>query len=166
MSPTQPPTPDSSTDPSSSAGRKPPGPDRQEPEAAEAMHVGSPIGQESREPAGDPEPVVCLLSGDLIFASRVRAAAERADWRFELAGNVGSQPRPDVAMVIVDLSTRSGIVPELMNSCRTYLPEAKVIAFGPHVQVGRLKEARQAGIPTVLTRGQFDAALGNLFGGA
>jgi len=115
-------------------------------------------------PEGLP-PVVCLLSGDLIFASRIRSAAEQAGLQFELSGNVAEKPRREVVMVIVDLSTRSGIVSELMERCQNYVPQADVIAYGPHVQAGRLKEARQAGIPTVLTRGQFDAALGSLFAG-
>ena len=107
---------------------------------------------------------VHFISGDLIFASRVRAAAESAGLSFELAMHPPGAPEGNpVTCVVLDLSTRSGLTDELMAACQTHCPGARVIAYGPHVQVGRLQAARAAGIPTVLTRGQFDAALPNLF---
>lgn len=109
---------------------------------------------------------VVFLSGDLIFASRVRAAAMANGREFQLSGTL-----PDdcdgVAFVIVDLSSRSKAVEGLMDACQIHCPDARVIAYGPHVQIARLKAAREAGVPTVLTRGQFDAALGgDLLGNA
>ncbi|MEM8911857.1 MAG: histidine kinase [Planctomycetota bacterium] len=106
---------------------------------------------------------VHFISGDLVFASRVRAAAESAGVSFRL-----SMRPPDEAegastrWVILDLSTRSGQTADLMAACRIRCPEADVIAYGPHVQVDRLQKARQSGIPTVLTRGQFNSGLSNL----
>ncbi|TWT95633.1 hypothetical protein Pla100_32740 [Neorhodopirellula pilleata] len=101
---------------------------------------------------------VLFLSGDLIFASRVRAAASNHGRSFELSGSIPSQAL-DVAFVIVDLSTRAKAVEGLVDACARWCPAARVIAYGPHVQVAKLKAAREAGVPTVLTRGQFDAAL-------
>jgi len=101
---------------------------------------------------------VLFLSGDLVFASRVRAAAIKHERSFQLSGSIPSQSE-DVAFVIVDLSTRAKAVEGLMESCARFCPAARVIAYGPHVQVAKLKAAREAGVPTVLTRGQFDAAL-------
>lgn len=103
---------------------------------------------------------VLFLSGDLIFASRVRAAASQHGREFQLSGSIPSEP-VEASHVIVDLSTRSKAVEGLMDACEKFCPRARVIAYGPHVQVARLKAARQAGIPTVLTRGQFDSALGS-----
>lgn len=101
---------------------------------------------------------VLFLSGDLIFASRVRAAATNHGREFQLSGSIPSQGM-DVAFVIVDMSTRSKAIEGLMIACAKWCPAARVIAYGPHVQVAKLKAAREAGVPTVLTRGQFDAAL-------
>ncbi|WP_047813738.1 hypothetical protein [Rhodopirellula islandica] len=106
---------------------------------------------------------VLFLSGDLIFASRVRAACETAGLTFSLAGRLPEEANEDVGWVIVDLSTRNGVVAELMPTVSRVCPEARVVAYGPHVQVARLKGAREAGVPTVLTRGQFDAGLSSMF---
>ncbi|MEO1618325.1 MAG: histidine kinase [Planctomycetota bacterium] len=103
------------------------------------------------------------MSGDLLFASRVKGAAEAADLRFSLAGKLPAEPEA-IAWVIVDLATRAGVVEGLMSQCEQVCPDARVLAYGPHVQVDRLERARSAGIPTVITRGQFDRALPELFG--
>lgn len=109
--------------------------------------------------------IVWFISGDLVFASRVRAACEAAGHVFRSTMTV-PQPTSDgpIAWVILDLSSRSGVTADLMPACAAVCPDARVIAYGPHVQVPRLRAAREAGIPTVLTRGQFDAALPGLFG--
>ena len=105
---------------------------------------------------------VVFLSGDLIFASRVRAAAQASGREFRLSGGV-PEDAIDTAFLIVDLSTRSKAVEGLPSLCETRCPKARIIAYGPHVQIARLKAAREAGIETVLTRGQFDSALASLF---
>ncbi|MCM2370355.1 histidine kinase [Aporhodopirellula aestuarii] len=112
--------------------------------------------------AGSPPGLVLFLSGDLIFASRVRAAAMAAGLEFQLAGNLPEQSAHPVRFVIVDLSTRSKFVDGLMQTCHERFPYARVVAYAPHVQVDRLRLARQNGIPTVLTRGQFNEHLSTL----
>ena len=107
--------------------------------------------------------VVVFLSGDLMFASRIRAAAETHGFEFHLSSSLPSLPQ--IAFVVVDLSTRSGAVEGLVERCAEICPEAKVIAYGPHVHVDRLDQARRSGIEIVLTRGQFDQALSGLFSG-
>ena len=111
----------------------------------------------------DASPSVVFLSGDLLFASRVRGAAEAAGLRFVLSGKLPEDADP-IAWVIVDLATRSGILAGLMDQLNARCPDANVLAYGPHVQTERLENAREAGIPTVITRGQFDRALPELFG--
>ena len=44
-------------------------------------------------------------------------------------------------------------------------PQAKLIAYGPHVHVDHLREARACGIANVMTNGQFNAQLPQLFQG-
>ncbi|TWU60476.1 hypothetical protein Poly51_07520 [Rubripirellula tenax] len=106
---------------------------------------------------------VLMLSGDLVFGSRVKSAAERAGWGFGLGGRLPDGDLNDVRYVIVDLSTRSGIVGTIVGECSQRCPNAKLIAYGPHVQVPKLKAARDAGIESVITNGQFDAMLSTLF---
>ncbi|TWT98648.1 histidine kinase [Stieleria varia] len=108
-------------------------------------------------------PSVVFLSGDLMFASRVRAAAQANDLEFVLATQMPTE-LSEIRFVILDLATRSKLTETLVEQCGQLCPEAKLIAFGPHVQVSRLDAARAAGIPTVMTRGQFDRELaGKLF---
>lgn len=106
---------------------------------------------------------VLFLSGDLMFASRVQAVAERAGYTFRLATSLPESPDTTIHFVVLDLSTRSSLVPTIVEDCQRVCPEAELIAYGPHVQIGRLQAARQAGVPQVLTRGQFDQMLSRLF---
>ncbi|MGB7328575.1 MAG: histidine kinase [Rubripirellula sp.] len=106
---------------------------------------------------------ILMVSGDLVFGSRVKAAAERADWKFSLGGRLPDGELDDVRYVIVDLSTRSGVVGTIVGECNERCPSAKLIAYGPHVQVPKLKAARDAGIEQVITNSQFDAMLATLF---
>ncbi len=106
---------------------------------------------------------VLMLSGDLVFGSRVKSAAERAGWKFSLGGRLPDGELDDVKYVIVDLSTRSGVVTTIVGECDERCPSAKLIAYGPHVHVPKLKAARDAGIQQVITNGQFDGMLATLF---
>lgn len=115
------------------------------------------------EPGVPPASVVIFLSGDLIFASRVQAAAKIAGLDFRLEGNLPMNLPEPVSHIIVDLSTRSKVVEGLMSLCQTHYPQAKVLAYAPHVQIDRIRSAREHQIPTVLTRGQFNDALSSLF---
>lgn len=113
--------------------------------------------------ASSPAGAVVFLSGDLIFASRVQAAATAAGLDFRLAGNLPLDLPQTVSHIIVDLSTRSKVVDGLMPLCQTHYPDARVIAYAPHVQIERIRAAREHDIPTVLTRGKFNEALASLF---
>lgn len=106
---------------------------------------------------------IVMLSGDLTFGSKVKSAAERAGWKFAFGGKMPDGDLSDVRIVVVDLSTRGGIVESVPAMCSERCPDAKLMAYGPHVQVDKLKKARDAGIETVITNGQFDAMLGSLF---
>jgi CheY-like chemotaxis protein len=100
-----------------------------------------------------------FLTTDLIFASRVQAAARSAGVELRLVGTaaamleqVASQA-PD--LVILDLTAAcepQQLVPRLHASGRV----RQIIAYAPHVMESRLATARQAGCDRVLTRGQFD----------
>ena len=108
--------------------------------------------------------IVVFLSGDLMFASRVKAAAESAGYTFHFGGSLPAEQAESIRFVILDLATRSGLTSTIVGQCADRCPDAKLIAYGPHVQVPKLTAARAAGIPIVLTRGQFDSQLSTLFG--
>lgn len=126
--------------------------------------MSSPIATDvTPEPDSSSASVVVFLSGDLIFASRVQAAAKLAGHDFRLSGSLPMNLPQPVSHVIVDLSTMSKVIDGLMPLCQTHYPQAQVIAYAPHVQVDRIRAARKQQIPTVLTRGQFNEKLPSLF---
>lgn len=106
---------------------------------------------------------VVMLSGDLIFSSRVKAAAERAGLLFRVAADLPEDETESIRFVVLDLSTRSKLATEIVTQCNERCPQAKLIAYGPHVQVEKLGKARAAGIAMVMTNGQFDSQLPRLF---
>lgn len=106
---------------------------------------------------------VAMLTGDLLFASKVKSVAQSAGWTFYMGGNLPASDTDKIQIVILDLSTRSGLINKIVDQCSAACPDARLIAFGPHVHVDKLKAAREAGIPTVLTNGQFDAGMAGLF---
>jgi len=106
---------------------------------------------------------VLMLSGDLMFASRVKSTVQRAGKEFRLSGSIPDGDLESTRFVIVDLSTRSGLLPDIVTQCAQRCPHARLIAYGPHVQVDKLSAARQAGIETVMTNGQFDREMSSLF---
>lgn len=110
-----------------------------------------------------PAPEVIFLSGDLIFAGRVRAVCEAADMRFTFSTSLpqptAERPAEDVRWVVVDLSTRSSLIDRIVPEAREQYPTARVIAYAPHVHKARLQAARGAGFDEVMTRGQFDVWL-------
>lgn len=115
-----------------------------------------------------PQPTVIFLSGDLIFAGRVRAACEAAEMRFTFAASLPPQSdepgadEAEVRWVILDLATRSGITHTIVPEVRQRYPGARLIAYAPHVHTARLAAARQAGFDDVMTRGQFDSWLSRI----
>ena len=108
--------------------------------------------------------IVAFLSGDLIFASKIKGAAQAAGFDFYFGGNLPAEGTESIRYVVLDLATRSGLTDKLVGQCNEACPDAELIAFGPHVDVTAMNAAKEAGIPTVLTRGQFDANMSSLFG--
>ncbi len=69
----------------------------------------------------------------------------------------------ELTTCVIDLTAAAPAeLAELVNRLRSMFPTARVAAFGPHVQEGRLQAAREAGCHPVLTRGQFNSRLASL----
>ncbi len=62
----------------------------------------------STEPNALPQNGVWYFSGDLLFASRVKFAAESAGLPFSLLGKWPESPPSQPLWIIVDLATRAG----------------------------------------------------------
>lgn len=78
---------------------------------------------------------------------------------FVFAASLPEKTQEDVRWVILDLATRSGITQTIVPEVRRQYPDARLIAYAPHVHTGRLAAAREAGFDEVMTRGQFDVWL-------
>jgi DNA-binding NarL/FixJ family response regulator len=70
----------------------------------------------------------------------------------------------DVTLVLIDLALDSLQLAEAIPQLKLAFGSAKLLAFGPHVDVDRLSEAHESGADAVLTRGQFDRDLVKIVG--
>lgn len=105
---------------------------------------------------------VILVSGDLMFAGPIKAAAQSAGLQFRLAGRLEGQPTEGVKGVIVDLAFAKMEPAEVAAWAAELDPRPRVIGFGPHVDSALLENARSAGFDAVITRGQMHREAGNL----
>lgn len=99
------------------------------------------------------EPNGLLLCDDLIFSSKIAATARAHDLTIRVARSVDSllaMLPTSAPAVILDLDHSDFDVAEL----KARLP-VRVIAYGSHVNVARLKAARNAGCNQVMPRSQF-----------
>lgn len=111
---------------------------------------------------------VCLaIVTDLIFATRIRSAAEQAGWRFHQArsalqweqGGEGEAP----VLVLADMNAEGIESAEAIRYSRAHWPGARIVAYFAHVQSELRERAREAGADDVMPRSQFVAVLQDLF---
>lgn len=104
-----------------------------------------------------------LITTDLACVSAVSGAAARTGTELRTAMGAwaieekmtGEPP----SLVLVDLSTPGLKLDELLAKLRAALPQARAIAFGPHVHTGLLAAACEAGCDLVISRGEFHARI-------
>jgi hypothetical protein len=108
---------------------------------------------------------ILLLSGDLLFSSRVAGAAQRLGTHVKTVATpqalieslAAEEPR---SLVLLDLNAfgwnLAEWVPQIRDAAQ---PPRAILAYGPHVHTQRLGDATTAGCDEVLTRGQFNAQL-------
>jgi CheY-like chemotaxis protein len=106
----------------------------------------------------DRQPTVLMITGDLVFSSRVTGVAETLGVRLQVEpafnGSIESRSIHETAVLILDLSTPGLDVAAVMAALAEQARPV-VIAYAAHVAKSRLEEARAAGCDEVLTRGQF-----------
>ena len=106
-----------------------------------------------------------LLTRDLMFTSKVTGTAAALGLRIETLGTLDAlqaraaavQPR----VVFIDLGCVE-FAPQAVMDRLTAEPRPVVIAFGSHVDVGRLEAALAAGCDDAMPRSRFSAALPDL----
>jgi CheY-like chemotaxis protein len=117
------------------------------------------------QPAKSPPPVVLLVSRDLMTVSSVTGVVTSHGGRVETAtdpGEIASRAAsPDCRCVILELLP-GGIPPAEVMAHLPTQNRPPVIAFGSHVATALLEAARTAGCDEVVSRGRFNATLGDL----
>jgi DNA-binding NarL/FixJ family response regulator len=102
---------------------------------------------------------VVFLSSDLMFSSRVGGAAKQLNVQMVLVPNVASLPdkiSADCGLVLVDMTLHGLNLPAVVRAVKAAAPQAKVVAYGAHVDHAALVDAAEAGCDLVLTRNQFN----------
>lgn len=113
---------------------------------------------------------IVLVTKDLFFVPTFRTAAEKLGAAVVVALSVDSDKlaslsAEEVAAWIIDLSSVSvAAIPSLVETLDRQFPDARKIAFGPHVQAERLAAAERAGCQQVLSRGQISSQIDRLMG--
>jgi DNA-binding NarL/FixJ family response regulator len=111
----------------------------------------------------DATPDGLLLSNDLLFTSRIQAAAERHGRSLRRAGSaaeaLAAAAREPFRCAILDLDCAGTELGSLIAALKRSAPPAFVVAYGPHVQAALLHAAREAGCDLVLPRSKFVEAL-------
>ena len=88
---------------------------------------------------------VVALSGDLMDRSKLSAAFPGVAFARDVDASTGAD------VVIVDLARFAGLVRDL----RRALPDARIVAFGPHVDEDAAATARADGADLVWPRSRF-----------
>ncbi len=102
---------------------------------------------------------VAAVVTDLMLYSRIESAARVAGVELARVDTPHDIP-PSPDLVLVDWSAREGDWAEPLMS----LGNARVILFGPHVDLDAHAAARQAGLGPMMARSKLLSTLGELMG--
>ena len=99
---------------------------------------------------------VLLFSSDLMLISSAGGAAAAAGFAFRSASLIEDliAKATPTTILCLDLGFAS-VDPLLISEQLPTLTARSGIAFGPHVHVAKLNQAREAGFAKVMSRGQF-----------
>lgn len=109
---------------------------------------------------------VALLARDLMIASRIAAAAERAGLPFTRADDPSALPSAgSVDLLLVDWGDRAPDWGALITDWCARAPESarpRVVLFGPHVDLAAHAAARATGLGPMVARSKLVADLDSL----
>lgn len=103
---------------------------------------------------------VAAVVSDLMLYSRIESAACAADASLVRVDDPSGVP-PDAELVLVDWSARAASWGEPLRALRH--AGARVILFGPHVDLDAHAAAREAGLGPMMARSKLVAELHRLF---
>jgi DNA-binding NarL/FixJ family response regulator len=102
---------------------------------------------------------ILFLTSDLMFTSRVGAAAKSAGLSLVQVPNQAALPDKITAncrLALIDLTLENLNLAAAVKAIHVGAPTCRVVAYGPHVDEAALADANDAGCNLVLTRGQFN----------
>lgn len=103
-----------------------------------------------------------IAVNDLLFATRIEGAAQRAGYEpASAAGGLPDRSALDGAIVVVDLHDALLDAESVIRQATA--AGARVLAFGRHTEPGTLRRARDAGADLVVPRSQIAEELPALF---
>lgn len=104
-----------------------------------------------------------LITADLACLSSVTGGARRTGIELRTAASAAAAfealAEKPARLIVLDLGTRDLALSETVPRLRELLPDAVIVAFGPHVHENLLAAAREAGCTLVVSRGQFHARM-------
>ena len=104
-----------------------------------------------------------LITADLACLSSVTGGARRSGIELRTAASSAAAltmlAEMPARLIVLDLGTRDLAVGETVPRIRELVPDAAIVAFGPHVHHNLLAAARAAGCTLVVSRGQFHARM-------
>lgn len=113
--------------------------------------------------------MIVYSCADLIFATKVRSTCDALGAVSRPARNPemlqkrldrveDGKPNDAVSLVLIDLDIGEPAL-ALIQTARAHRADLPIIAWGPHVAVGLLQRAGEAGASQVMARGAFTAQL-------
>ncbi|MCA9026943.1 MAG: hypothetical protein KDA86_17180 [Planctomycetaceae bacterium] len=113
----------------------------------------------------DRQPSVLLISADLFLGSRIRGAVSASGASLSVVSSgqtaLSRLMEDQYALILVDLETPGIDLVEIVRTADSVIPTSTV-AYGPHVKERLLTAAKDAGCTEVLSRGKFDATIGEI----
>lgn len=106
-----------------------------------------------------------VICSDLFFTSKITSTAKEFGIPYQVVfakpTSLAKNCEGEYLFAILDLESSDFPVQEILDA-GTFGPETPVLAFGSHVNVDRLNEAKNAGCQDVMPRSRFSAELPQL----
>ncbi len=104
---------------------------------------------------------VIHLTSDLMLSSRVGQVCRRHGLSYQVVRDLESVSllSNEATILIIDLQSPGWRADAYSSAQSNWKPTPHIMAYAQHVEKSLLAEAESLGIPTVLTRGQFDSRL-------
>lgn len=114
----------------------------------------------------DRAPKALMICSDLFFTSKVTSTGKEFGIEFQVVfakpPSLEKNCAGPYSFVVLDLESSEFAIQELLESAGISTTETAVLAFGSHVNVNRLNEAKDAGCKDVMPRSRFSAELPQL----